>query len=121
MGALPATLTKKDTKMKITKVLLTAALATLIVPAFAQNTATPKVDARQERQEMRIENGVNSGQLTAKETLNLEKREAKIEADKEQAKADGKVTPKERAHLNKELDHSSNKIYRKKHNARTAG
>ncbi|MBA5688330.1 hypothetical protein [Rugamonas apoptosis] len=107
--------------MKINKLLLTAALATLIAPAFAQSTTTPKVDARQERQEMRIEQGVNSGQLTARETLNLEKREAKIESDKEKAKADGKVTPQERAHLNKELDHTSNKIYRKKHNARTAG
>ncbi|MBA5636472.1 hypothetical protein H3H37_05330 [Duganella sp. LX20W] len=107
--------------MKINKVLLTAALATLIAPAFAQNTATPKIDARQERQEMRIDQGINSGQLTGKETANLEKREAKIEADKVKAEADGKVTRQERAHLNRELDHSSNKIYRKKHNARTAG
>lgn len=107
--------------MKINKVLLTAALATLIAPAFAQNTATTKIDARQERQEMRIEQGVNSGQLTAKETANLDKREAKIESDKLKAEADGKVTRKERVHLNRELDHTSNKIYRKKHNARTAG
>ncbi|MBA5607293.1 hypothetical protein H3H36_18200 [Duganella sp. FT3S] len=96
-------------------------MATLIAPAFAQNTATPKIDARQERQEMRIEQGVNSGQLTAKETANLDKREAKIESDKMKAEADGKVTRKERVHLNRELDHTSNKIYRKKHNARTAG
>lgn len=88
------------------------------IPAFAQNTTTPNVDKRQENQQARIANGINSGALTAQETANLEKREAKIEADKQMAKADGKVTKAERAKLQHEENRASKKIYAKKHNAR---
>jgi hypothetical protein len=96
-------------------------VATLFaIPAFAQTTATPRVDQRQESQQKRIANGINSGALTAQETANLEKREAKIQADKTAAKADGVVTKQERAKLNAEENRASKKIYNKKHNARTA-
>jgi Skp family chaperone for outer membrane proteins len=89
------------------------------IPAFAQNTSTPNVDKREANQQGRIANGINSGALTAQETANLEKREAKIEADKQAAKADGKVTKAERAKLQHEENTASKKIYKKKHNART--
>ena len=89
-------------------------------PAFAQNTATPNIDQRQVNQQKRIDNGVKSGQLTARETFNLEKREARIEADKQAAKADGVVTPAERRHLQREENRASRAIYAKKHNQRVA-
>lgn len=104
--------------VKIVSILLATLFA---IPAFAQNTATPNVEKRQENQQKRIAAGVNSGALTAKETVNLEKREAKIEADKQAAKADGTVTKAERAKLQHEENKASRKIYAKKHNARTAG
>ncbi|WP_295765821.1 hypothetical protein [Undibacterium sp.] len=104
--------------VKIVSVLLATLLA---IPVFAQTTATPKVDQRQENQQKRIAEGVNSGALTAKETSNLEKREAKIEADKQAAKADGKVTKHERQHLQHEENNASKKIHDKKHNAKTTG
>lgn len=101
--------------------LVSVLVATLFaIPVFAQNTNTPNIDKRQENQQKRIANGVNSGALTAQETANLEKREAKIETDKEAAKADGRVTKKERAKLEHEENRASKKIYAKKHNARTA-
>ncbi|MFZ6813629.1 hypothetical protein ACO0K3_04125 [Undibacterium sp. Rencai35W] len=101
--------------------LVSVLVATLFaIPVFAQNTNTPNIDKRQENQQKRIANGVNSGALTAQETANLEKREAKIETDKEAAKADGNVTKKERAKLEHEENRASKKIYAKKHNARTA-
>ena len=36
------------------------------------------------------------------------------------AKADGKVTKKERVHLNREANRNSRKIHRQKHDAQTA-
>lgn len=92
----------------------------LVAPVFAQGTATSSVTKRQERQQARIANGVNSGALTAHETANLERREAKIESDKEAAQADGLVTKQERAKLQVEENRASKKIYHKKHNARVA-
>ncbi|MBR7778451.1 hypothetical protein [Undibacterium rugosum] len=95
-----------------------ALISLFAAPAFAQNTNTPKIDQRQVRQEKRIAQGVSSGELTAKETANLEKREAKIEADKQAAKADGVVTKQERTKLRHEEDVASRRIEQKKHNAR---
>src|SRR3982751_391522 len=54
--------------------------------------ATPRIDQRQANQEKRIDQGVSSGALTAKETAKLDKRETKIESDKLAAKSDSKVT-----------------------------
>ena len=105
--------------MKLNKLLSAALLAAFVAPAFAQ-TATPVIHARQENQEKRIENGVNSGQMTAKETLNAEKRETKIQSDKQAAKADGVVTKAEKRKLNRELNKSSRKIHHAKHDAQTS-
>ena len=84
--------------------------------AFAQ-TATPGIDQRQTNQEKRIQQGVKSGELNKRETARLEKREGKLQADKEKAAADGKVTKKERQQLNREANRDSKAIYRQKHDA----
>jgi hypothetical protein len=90
-------------------------------PATTQkSTATPRVRHRQIRQQRRIQQGVKSGQLTPAETKRLEVQQGKIQADKLEAKSDGKVTPQERAKLTREQNRASRTIYRKKHNARTA-
>jgi hypothetical protein len=93
-----------------------AAAMIFTVSAYAQ-TATPNIDQRQANQEKRIEQGVKSGELTAKETARLENREAKLQADKQKAKADGVVTKKERAKLQHEANRDSKAIYRQKHDA----
>jgi len=72
---------------------------------------------REQRQQERIGQGVQSGELTAKETQRLEKEQAKIETDRKQALADGKMTDKERAKLHKEQDRVSHHIYKQKHDA----
>ena len=106
--------------MNMTKI-FAAVLATTVtafaVPAFAQ-TNTPKIEQRQANQQKRIAEGAQSGALTPIETQNLEKREAKIETDKQAAKADGKVTRAERAKLKREQNNTSRAIYLKKHNAK---
>jgi hypothetical protein len=82
--------------------------------------ATPGLDKRQANQEKRIDQGVASGQLTAKETNNLNKREAKLAANEAAAKADGTVTKAERRKLKAQAKHDSKVIHKKKHNDKTA-
>ena len=82
-------------------------------------TATPRIDQRQVEQEKRIQQGVASGALTPKETAKLEKREAKIQADKMAAKADGKVTNAERRKLTREPNRASAAIKRQKNDRQT--
>jgi hypothetical protein len=92
--------------------------------SFAQTTAnpaaTPGIDQRQANQEKRIQQGVQSGQLTSKEATHLEKREAKLQSDKLKAQSDGVVTKKERTHLQNEANRDSNAIYREKHDRQHA-
>ena len=83
--------------------------------AATAQTATPVVTKRQENQQERIAQGAKSGELTPKETRHLEAREAKIQHDKKEAKADGNVTPAERARLNREQNRTSRAIRRQKH------
>jgi len=78
--------------------------------------------AREENQQDRIANGVQSGQLSAGETKSLEGQEAGLNA---QARADraadnGHLTAADRSRLNSEQNHLSKKIYVDKHNAATA-
>lgn len=58
-----------------------------------------------------------SGQLTPKEAARLEKREAKLAANEQAAKADGVVTRKERRRLQRQANRDSAAIYRQKHDA----
>lgn len=81
--------------------------------------ATPKLDQREAKQQKRIDQGVASGQLNAKETNRLDKREAKLAADEAAAKVDGKVTRAERRKLQREANRNSKAIYKLKHNKQT--
>ncbi|HYL68261.1 MAG TPA: hypothetical protein VEX69_03765 [Candidatus Limnocylindria bacterium] len=118
--------------MKITKLILSAAaLLALSVPAaFAQSststtTADPKpgeIQQRKENQQDRIAQGIQSGQLTAGETKNLETKEAGLNKEEHTMRADdnGHLTAADRAKLNRQQNHLSNQIYSDKHNANTA-
>lgn len=103
--------------MKI-KTLVGAVAMTLAGLAMAQ-TSTPNLDKREASQQKHIDQGVASGQLTAKETNNLDKRQAKLAADEAAAKSDGKVTPAERRKLQREANRNSRAIYRQKHDKQT--
>jgi uncharacterized membrane protein YebE (DUF533 family) len=101
--------------------------ATLFVTiaAFSASTAvaqtsTPGIDARQATQEQRIQQGVASGQLTAKETYKLERGQARVQQLESNAKADGVVTPAERARIQGAQNVQSQRIYKQKHDAQTA-
>jgi len=102
---------------------IAATMTVACVGAFAQAAAaasTPRIDKREVRQEKRIQQGVGSGQLTAKETYRLEKEQSAIDKAEAKAKSDGTVTKHERKRLTKMQDRASRDIYRQKHDAQTA-
>ncbi len=92
--------------------------ATLLMATalYAGPTDDPGIRKREQTQQKRIEQGVESGQLTPKEAGRLENREAKIRQNEERMKADGKLTKRERRKLGRELNTTSKQIYKKKHN-----
>jgi len=96
------------------------ALAIASFAAAAGNTATPRVDQREANQQARIDAGVASGQLTARETNRLDKQQAHIAKVEAKDKADGTVTKSERAQLHRMQNRASRDIYVQKHDAQTA-
>lgn len=110
---------------------IAAALLILSTPsAFAQSqpagsSAAPApgtVGERKENQQDRIANGIQSGQLTAGETKNLETKEAGLNKEEHTMRSedDGHLTAADREKLNNQQNHLSNQIYDDKHNANTA-
>ncbi len=98
-------------------------LAFVSLASFAQAAPTPntpRVDQREVKQDARIQQGVGSGQLNAKETYRLEKEQAAINKAETHAKADGTVTKHERRHLHKMQNRASKDIAAQKHDAQTA-
>ena len=77
-----------------------------------------QVNAREQRQQNRIANGMKSGELTPKETARLEKQQQHIvkQEKKDMAKDNGHLTKKDQAQLNREQNKASRDIYKDKHN-----
>jgi hypothetical protein len=96
-----------------------AVLALLAAPAFAQ-TSTPGIDQRQQNQQQRIDQGVQSGQLNQREAARLQKGQTHVQNLENKAAADGTVTNKEKARITGAQDRQSRRIYRQKHDAQTA-
>ncbi len=103
-------------KLKSTiAVLVIAALPGLALAQSSDTTSTPRIDKRQERQQKRIDQGVQSGQLTEKEAARLDKGQARVQKMEDKAVADGKMTKKERRRIEHAQDQQSKKIFREKH------
>ncbi|HVO82049.1 MAG TPA: hypothetical protein VMT28_15040 [Terriglobales bacterium] len=89
--------------------------------AQTQNT-NPKTLAgkRAENQQDRIGQGVASGQLTSGEATRLERNEARIHHEAKDMREDngGKLTPADKAKINRQQTRESHRIYRAKHNGR---
>jgi hypothetical protein len=110
--------------MKAMNAVLTgAAFFVLSSPAiFAQSATTndppQTIQQRKENQQDRIGQGVQSGQLTAGETKNLETKEAGLNKEERTMRSedDGHLTSADRAKLNNQQNHLSNQIYDDKHN-----
>ncbi|MDL2337376.1 MAG: hypothetical protein QFE16_05995 [Pseudomonadota bacterium] len=103
--------------------LLAFCLSIASVGAYAESPASPaaeqRFDNRQDRQEKRIENGVSSGALTQPEARRVGREQARLTRAETRAEADGTVTRKESAVLEKRQDQASRHIFRAKHDAQT--
>ena len=89
----------------------------LLVPtsaAFAKQPITKRMD----RQEERIEQGAESGNLTDKETKRLENQQEIIKEERDNATEDGKITRGERKEIRHDQRKASHAIREKKHNDR---
>lgn len=73
--------------------------------------------AREKHQDKRIDRGVAQGDLTKREARRLKMEQRAIDLKQRRAKADGVVTPEERARLDKMQDRSSRDIARQRHDA----
>ncbi|MGE5469953.1 MAG: hypothetical protein ACM3X0_04055 [Bacteroidota bacterium] len=98
--------------MKHIKAIIAVALA---VPALAFAQATPRIDQREANQQQRIDQGVASGSLTPREANRLERGQQHVANMEARAKADGVVTPGERARINQAQNVQSRRIYAEKH------
>ena len=95
-------------------ILLTALALGVTAPVLA---GTPHYDARQQHQRERIVNGVQSGELTMRETRRLAAGQVHLNRVERRSEADGVVTRRERVHLQHEENQQSRRIYRQKHDA----
>lgn len=93
------------------------ALAGLAVAGItAAHAGTPAVDARQSWQAHRIYNGIANGSLSYGEARSLARGQAHVARLERIAKADGYVSPWERARLHVAQNVQSARIWIKKHN-----
>ncbi len=108
--------------MQLKNLALTATFCVAATMALGQTTAPPPGTSaqRNQRQQQRIGQGVHSGQLTSRETGNLENRESSVHREKQNMRAhdNGHLTAADRAAINKRQNHISRSIYKDKHNAR---
>jgi hypothetical protein len=76
-----------------------------------------QINRREQRQQNRIANGIKNDKLTPQQASNLEKREARLQANekKDMAADNGHLTKKDQRQLNREADRTSKKIYQDKH------
>ncbi len=103
--------------MKTTFSILLASLVILTGQANAEprHPHDPSVNARQHRQNHRIQQGVHSGELTKSEVQGLREERRDIRQEERAYKADGKLTRDERKDLHQDLNDLSKDIYTEKH------
>lgn len=101
------------------RLMLGGMAATLIIMALPAAAAPGDrgIDARQQRQHQRIAEGSRSGDLTRGEAHALRGEQRAIRREEARARADGVVTPRERAGLHRDLDRSSRHIHDERHDA----
>lgn len=81
-----------------------------------QQAEAGRVSERLDNQQARIEQGINSGELTMAEAKSLKREERRIGNARQKALSDGKLTQKERVALENMQDRASQRISGLKHN-----
>ena len=95
------------------------AMSALAGAAWAQNTPAEQDQQRDVNQQQRIEQGLQSGQLSTKEAGSLERQEQHVDKMEAHDMKNGAITAGEQARLNAAQNRASNDIYADKHNGVT--
>ena len=93
------------------------AILTLVLLIYSTSQAG-EVLVRENNQQGRINQGIQSGELTPFEASQLEHAQNRIEKHRAKALSDGKLTWNERARLHHQQNVQNRKIFRFKHNRR---
>lgn len=94
--------------------ILIALVAMASNSAFAQSASNEFVE-RNINQQQRIEQGLQSGQLSTREAARLETQEGKVESMEARALRDGNVSQNEARRIDQAQDRLSRNIYQEKH------
>ena len=109
--------------MKLTLSLLSGVVLCAALSPMTSVAAAPRqtVNQRLHNQQARINQGIKSGELTRKEAGSLEAKDARIKNNErfDRKEDHGKLTPAQRASLDKQLNKTSHDIYKDKHNNKT--
>jgi hypothetical protein len=97
------------------KIFLGMLVATLIFGTISIAKAGP-FTWRETRQQVRIDQGVDSGQVTGREYRLLEREQARIEAHRQRAWSDGMLAPGEVCRLTRAQNRASRHIWQSKYN-----
>ena len=92
----------------------------LLVGGSAYAQSMYGIDQRQDYQQNRIEQGIQSGQITRSEAYRLEQGERAIDRAQARARADGVVTQQERYRIDQMTDRQGQQIYRQSHDSQQA-
>ena len=87
-------------------------------PSSASSQRSQADVQRNINQQSRIEQGVQSGQLTNKETSKLERGQARVDRTEAREGADGHVSAKDQSRIQRRANAQSNHIFKNKHNDR---
>jgi len=109
-------LSTKESLVRFAHTTIAAALALAFSGAVFAQAGTVQ---RDQNQQQRIEQGLQSGSLNTREAGRLEKEETRVEKDQARAMRDGNLSPAEKARLQREQNAVSRDIYREKHDAQT--
>lgn len=102
-----------QTTMNISKIVAPLLLGALLLPIAAN---AQSINARQDEQRERIQQGVKSGQLNRREARRLRHREARLRrTEARDRRSGGHLTAAERANLQRRLNNTNRAIYRQKH------
>jgi hypothetical protein len=106
----------KEAQMKATAAVIAGAVAALFsLAATAQTTGTEV--QRDLNQQQRIEQGLKSGSLNTREASKLEAGESRIDKMEANAEKDGKLSPAEKARIQRAQNQESRDINRLESNA----
>ena len=119
--------------MNIRTTLTALGLALAAAGTLAQTTTAPALppvagaaskpadmNAREKHQDKRIEKGMANGEISKHEAKRLKMEQRGIDRAQKRAEADGQVTDKERARIDRMQDKASKDIHRQRHDEQKA-